>query len=200
MTGKHMLEPVAETAVQLGLADGADIFTFTTAMDRPHAVERATKRQLTLTHSAGILAVTPHMSPEALVACNGPEPRSMGGLVLRSLVKDAHHLGHAITGPKRGRHMAVVADNALQISTQPYANLRHLRHISRFSTAARLAETPEYPRIAALAADDEFFDYPHGMPAGVDVVNHRGGHDALLVQPLPLLEHIVEAWGRLRAA
>lgn len=196
-TGDWALEPVGHTAVELGLADDADIFTFPNAMRHPERIEKAAKGQLLLTHSAGVLAVANAnlISPDQLVAYNGPEPRTKFGLVRAANRKTAEHAKAVIAGPHRRQYARVMASNAVEGTLHAFSNLRHIGAISRFSTLNQLAtyQAAGLEVSAAVTEGDVFFPYDASVvPAGINVRIYPGGHDELLVDPAPLLRGISE--------
>lgn len=193
-TGKRVLEPVAATAVMLGLANDAEVITFRKAMKYPDRVHRFLREGIVLTHSAGILAVEGWMNPSRIIASNGPEPRSRLQLIGAASRKTAQHAKSVITGPERAAYAKVMSSNAAELTMHPNANLKHLGNIAEFSTFEQLTRFRQAGILSsAIVTDgDVFFPYDASVaPIGVRVDTHPGSHDELLINPAPLLNRLI---------
>lgn len=182
---ERLLEPVGHAICDAGIAEDADIFVFREAIDAEPVINRATRNQLVVTHSAGIMAIKPYSAPELLVAFNGPEPRRVGRLVLSALAKSANHVRASVTGPNRSAHLRTFLGNNAELLAHPLGNLSQLKRISQFSTSARLDKFSGWGwAVRAVSSENDEFFSPLINPE--DKFGHMiisGGHDELLVNP-----------------
>lgn len=189
---RTQLEPVADAACELGLADDADVFTYLDAMNSDGEVERALRGQTAITHSAGIMAIQNGSSPGELHTYNGPEPRTALGLAFSALRKTLNHQIKTFTGPDRVAHATANAANALELASHLPNNLKAMHEIKKFSTVKRLGEiaTSDSTWIQMIiSTKDEFFK-PESYGPQSELYAQRilpqlieGGHDELLIRP-----------------
>jgi hypothetical protein len=192
VTGRDVLESVANTAVEMELVDDAEVVVFRKAVRMDNWKEKVDGR-LVITHSAGALAIRDGMRPKQWVAYNGPEPRSPLGLAGAAMRKTSQHLYHAVAGPHRSAYARTIHSNNVEFALHGYDNLRHIPQISRTSTLARLAMLQESGvSVAGIVTEGDVF-FPHDplkVPRGVKVDLLPGGHDELLVDPATMLAAI----------
>ncbi len=189
----RVLDRVAEAIYENGQADDADVFNFRHAYDHPELLEKALAGADGYTHSAGIIAVRNSLAtPARLVACNGPEQRSVPRLLLASQVKTFHHL----TDRDDARaHGSALVGNGGELVFHAYGNVKHLSEISRFSTSSAMIDAANngIESGVGIGTRDEFFpeftyDQAGLALAGVRVEFIDGRHDELLMHPEQALQ------------
>lgn len=209
-TGEAALERIAEAGVEAGLADGIqDVITFPDAMRDPLSVTEATRGNVAVFHSAGNLATDYALdngqgnAPEAIISACGVEPRHAARLVLGGVRRQFEfaYRGYLDGDEPDPQGCRLVAKDSLRESI---LNAHHyfprVGQVSRFSTAARLNVSAErgIPTVRMVATDDHMYPKLHRTDVNelVSTVQHRGGHDSLLLRPQEMLGWVRNALGR----
>ena len=199
-TGKRCLEPLTDEAVTLFGANDGECLTFRSAMEaRDNAVYALRDKvddAYVITHSAGSMALEGIKArPRELVVVAGPEPRSIGSLVLRGTGKFVRAAGRMMSGPDRRGQARVVGSNAAEALVHTKANMRYLGEVSVNSVSDGLNVAAGHGGVNVLSvrmSEDEYF--PLAMAADklklYPEVVLDGLHDDILVAPADLMRQI----------
>ncbi len=210
---QYSLDYVAETAEAEGFADDFEVLTLREAMgledDHLRSILRGGR---VLTHSAGVLALPSAQSassrrelPKELVIVAGPEPRFTDDLRRLAKQKTQYHL-FAPTPHRRRDHLRVVAGNAAELLSHPFASRELVSAIGNFSTTRAIEQRQLAARdgmASFMMKQDVFYPPAMGWQSLVSTEDLRanglimeelpGAHDELLVNPSGVLQGIKKA-------
>jgi hypothetical protein len=198
---RKMLEPVAEAACEIGLGQDADVFRLRDVWDDKDKLNKAVLGQFVITHSAGIIPITPDLRPRGLVTYNGPMPLRINQLAIRALHKSTIHSLNSIIGPNEAAHWRTLRGNTAELVLHPLVNLKQLGKISRFNTSDRTRDFKQngigfLKRV--ISTHDEIYkrrvramNYLSPCEGYLQAIDGR--HDDLIIRPAEVINETLVA-------
>ena len=178
-----------------------DPFTFSDFVNHRREVQHAMQGVELVTHSAGALAIAhANSKPSFAYLFNPPLPRTVGGLLLRTVIKTVR-----MNTPGQGIHhtgdvasvASYSASSVAEFAVHPVANLGNLRRISRFNAidAAINAKSAGIPLNLAWTRSDGYFmptpsDLDRARKNDIPVGMFQGEHDEVVLRPGAFLAQV----------